>query len=837
MTVSSTLSKKVYNGDGNEMTFPTEFAFLANADVTATLTDANGVETTWIEGTHYTLSGAGSGSAGTLTVISPPSSNIPKLGETLTIRRVPEATQNTDLPVGDSLSAEVLEQALDRGVMLTQRTLEELDRAIKLPVAESGAGTLPSIGSRSGKLAGWDSSGDWTALTADDDSTNTATATGGTTARSHADRFADVVNVKDYGAVGDGLTDDTAAVNAAWTAYKNATAFAEVSGSTWQDIKKAALYFPPGDYVFDPTASGALDPGGEMPLIVMGAGRRATRIQLTGAGYLIDFDRFAQATHIANLTIDGGKGLFRHARTSENVAGHHIFENLDMIGYSECAIGSLSSNMPRWGVRNCLFQGTTTSIGLAVPVQAREVDIRFNVFRKNKYHLKIPLDTNAQLVGPNNSYISLGAGEVVAKVWLVGTKNSDNNAGEGLTLFAEQFSNENFQEGDFTILVAEEDTGSGADFMSRSHATTDASGHWLNGVRIVDCVFGATGNASSEPSNRGVVFSYLSRVAAMKFIDCYHTGGWFPYWLEFASGVTPFTNVGVQNLNIIHGCYSDRSLNPPEPCNVAGIVRQFHDDFAFLGGLDQFDVAGADDVNFTEALTNLDPNNWALAAGGGTAPTKVPTADALGGSLAAEVTFADGLGNIKSGLTESNMIGGALHFAEFDIKAGTSSSLLRALIMIQEGGGTHILAEKVVTVTSQAQRIRIPFTASAAPTSAEIKIAAGNFYSASTNKLIIGRPSVYRANAPKPYPRPLSGTLVWDPANLADGAGETSSAITVDGAAFGDTVEVAAPYDLQGIAATAYVSVANAVKIRIQNETGGAIDLASGTWTVWVRKR
>lgn len=76
------------------------------------------------------------------------------------------------------------------------------------------------------------------------------------------------------------------------------------------------------------------------------------------------------------------------------------------------------------------------------------------------------------------------------------------------------------------------------------------------------------------------------------------------------------------------------------------------------------------------------------------------------------------------------------------------------------------------------------------------------------------------------------GSIVWDPGSLADGTGETSAAITVTGANLGEFIIVAAPYDLQGITCTAYVSATNTVRIRLQNETGGTIDLASGTWRV-----
>lgn len=76
----------------------------------------------------------------------------------------------------------------------------------------------------------------------------------------------------------------------------------------------------------------------------------------------------------------------------------------------------------------------------------------------------------------------------------------------------------------------------------------------------------------------------------------------------------------------------------------------------------------------------------------------------------------------------------------------------------------------------------------------------------------------------------------WDPSNIANGSGLTSPGVTVTGAAFGDCVDVCAPYSLQGLVATGYVSAANTVNVRLHNSTGGAINLANGTWKVVVRR-
>jgi hypothetical protein len=84
---------------------------------------------------------------------------------------------------------------------------------------------------------------------------------------------------------------------------------------------------------------------------------------------------------------------------------------------------------------------------------------------------------------------------------------------------------------------------------------------------------------------------------------------------------------------------------------------------------------------------------------------------------------------------------------------------------------------------------------------------------------------------------PLWGSVTWNPASAADGVGETSADITVTGAAVGDSVEVFPPENLLGVLYAGYVSASNTVKIRIQNESGGVVDLGNSDWYVRVRKR
>lgn len=79
----------------------------------------------------------------------------------------------------------------------------------------------------------------------------------------------------------------------------------------------------------------------------------------------------------------------------------------------------------------------------------------------------------------------------------------------------------------------------------------------------------------------------------------------------------------------------------------------------------------------------------------------------------------------------------------------------------------------------------------------------------------------------------LVGSATFDGANNADGVGQTST-ITVTGARVGDFALVSFGVDLQGQTVTAYVSANDTVSFRLQNESGGALDLASTTVRAFV---
>lgn len=132
MTVSTTDSVVEYVSGGPA--FPIPYPFLQDSDIEAVLVKQDGNSET-LTGAQYTLTGAGTQAGGTLTSTYA-AGFLATPGASLTISRVMEAVQPTDLRNQGKFLAETHETVFDRLTMLIQQGFAVLRRALLKPIGK-----------------------------------------------------------------------------------------------------------------------------------------------------------------------------------------------------------------------------------------------------------------------------------------------------------------------------------------------------------------------------------------------------------------------------------------------------------------------------------------------------------------------------------------------------------------------------------------------------------------------------------------------------------------------------------------------------------------------------
>ena len=161
MTVSSTLNRVTYTGNGVTTALAVSFPFQATTDLVVVETIiATGVQTTKTITTHYTVSGTTDSlgyypNGGTVTAVTAPASTV-----RWTIYRDPAATQGLNLAEANALPAESVEAQFDYVTMLIQRVKDLANRSLRQPDGDSAnISTVPSLTDRASKYMAFDASG------------------------------------------------------------------------------------------------------------------------------------------------------------------------------------------------------------------------------------------------------------------------------------------------------------------------------------------------------------------------------------------------------------------------------------------------------------------------------------------------------------------------------------------------------------------------------------------------------------------------------------------------------------------------------------------------------
>lgn len=300
---------------------------------------------------------------------------------------------------------------------------------------------------------------------------------------------ATMLNVKDFGAIGDGTADDTAAIEAGFAAAAS----------------QGVIYFPPGNFRYNGTGLKSSSVVG-----IIGAASVAVKISLGPDSYFIDYAERLPSLLIRDITFEGGRGVVKHRYAGNNVAGHYRIQSCSFKDYTECAIASESVDMPYWHIWDCVFDAAnnTNAIGVALGGGPDQSVLDSCSFIRNRVHVKVRKGNNFRITNcdfiqssPDNSN-----GPRVA-VWVVPDSMSVN-AGTGLTITGCKFGNENMVKGDLRIVYADE--GDGASNGTRlPELQGDSSGYVLGNLVMQNSIFGISDGQnpliySTTPNVRGL---------------------------------------------------------------------------------------------------------------------------------------------------------------------------------------------------------------------------------------------------------------------------------------------------------------------------------------------
>lgn len=547
-----------------------------------------------------------------------------------------------------------------------------------------------------------------------------------------------IINVKDYGATGNGTIDDTSAIQAAWTA----------SGGR--------IYFPAGIYVYNGTGlSGYADPS------VTGEGRGSTWIILGSTSRLINGNEAWNSLNATGLTFSGGVGVIRNQYTGSNVAGHHVVERCTFLDYTGTAIASNATDIPYWKIHNNQFRAVaayTDSKGVALAGAIDQSSIEGNSFLRNRVHVHLQYSANARIVGNDFIRWTGTAPSPRVDVWI---QPGVVNATAGCEITGNKFGAENTVAGDRRILFADATTGTG--IHDRFPVLTADSTNEVSGVNVHDNIVANLGAAPLP-----FVYSTTPFLAGSHFSGQI-VGAEPTYIVQFRTGPGDSTRLSTNTFGPFQHTAGYTSVESTSTTialtNAVGDMGTLDDPVAIFSDSLALPTPGGQDIAH---FVRFSPSVASWLNGSGI--TSAPTTDVLGGTDATEVTYTSFVTSSSYYIElTSGIIPGRPLWLELDIGAGSTDSVSEVAFTVGPGAyGAPAFRRFLRVPASGWRRYRFRWTPqTAGPYYPAVMWATGS----TGTKVKVGRPRIYHGQEPVAATPAMPHATTTTTAPAAGGAG------------------------------------------------------------------
>lgn len=787
MTIPATASEISYAGDGVSTALPIPFVFDTAADLLVRQQDAAGTLTTVTTG--FSVSGGG-GSTGTLTFTTAPA-----VGVTTWIFDNPEISQTTDYVDNDAFPAESHERALDRVTRIVKRMAQQVGRALRFADGDSNTdGELADVATRKGKYLFFDAITGavtyavnivGTALTQpvfDSFLTsaqnliwqlvNPRTAAEISAGVTPVKYRLDELHVERYGADPTGVAEST-------SAFLTALAVAEARpyGGTIQmgrgDYKVLTVNYSKFSQDFDKriTLQGE---GRETRLVAFQANEVV--LNILGRNFFTARDFCIDSSAVVSIC-----GIFLARETGSQNCNNNAFSNLYLTGnYLRASVVSLAAESTNWF--HCRFENT----------HAAAFYRTFYTSTRNNEIGVFPSTGGTVVEGPNTDNV------------MVNCEFYSPRENSRLIQFSRSAGYRMFG----CTLVGWNNVGANpSPNCYGAYYSDPVTGIWSGPVEWHGCHFEILGARSAahylDPGTTGgVTFNAISSY-----------GG--HYVIGAGCQILDYDRRTINVQPILQGS----TWTPPRIPNNDGTV----DFLVYAAYTCNLDIS--DDNSFT-ALRVLGLGIKSLLKA-----TQVICASLTEMQTQTFGTAAPTSGTYGVGHVHSN-IGTATTAAFFYCSvAGTVGALGGGADVGSINAGSNQLI--VTSATGHYIGARITIAGVAGVKTVTDISGTTLWLDSNANATVVGAAVAFSpatfVTGPRINTRSATGT--YDPPNLADGAGVSNNIAAT--CALGDVVTgVAFGADLQGITLTAYVSAANQITKRYQNESGGAVDLPSSTYRV-----